>query len=215
MRVRRKSWAPEVLQASKEKGLYIEGPELLKGQWKQLGNHEHVVLEIGSGKGDYWLNLHLNDPNTLMIGMERVVDVGAIALKKALEQDLGLNHRFLIDDAESLPLFFEEGELSKIHLNFSDPWPKAAHHKRRLTYPTMLDRYYLLLKGNGEIIFKTDNEQFYRESLEYFQPSQWLLVYQNEDFRAEEQSDPITEYERRFMKKKQPIYRAIWRKKNV
>ncbi len=215
MRVRRKSWAPEVLQASQEKGLYIEGPELLKGQWRQLGDYETVVLEIGSGKGDYWLNLHRCDPKTLMIGMERVVDVGAIALKKALEQNLGLNHRFLIEDAQSLPLFFEEGELSRIHLNFSDPWPKAAHHKRRLTYPTMLDMYYSLLKHNGEIVFKTDNEQFYRDSLEYFQLNKWQVVTQNEDFRAQEQSDPITEYERRFMKKNQPIYRAIWRKKDV
>ncbi len=215
MRLRKKPWANQVLAQAETSNLLITNPSAYKGRWRSLGDFEKVVLEIGAGKGDYWLNLAKEDPTTLVIAIERMTDVAVIALKKALVSDIGDNHRFIIANSDAITEYFAESELSRIHLNFSDPWPKNHQQKRRLTYPSRLAIYEKLLENNGEIIQKTDNRSFFYDSIGYFEENHWQLIDRNDDFRQVENDDPITEYEQRFMDLNQPIYRAVWRRNNV
>lgn len=153
-------------------------------------------------------------PEHAVVAIERDYTAGSIALRK-IEDYENKNKMWIHGDAVNVLDIFETKEVDIIHLNFSDPWPKKNHHKRRLTYSTQLDKYHEILNDEGEIWFKTDNRFLFNDSVIYLNQHDFDLVEFDVDFRAEEKDDPITEYEQKFMDLGQPIYRGVWRKKDV
>lgn len=209
MRVRNLPWAKDYLPTQPS---YVTKPNEYKGRWKEILQVDTLHLEIGSGKGDYWLAMSEQYPNEGWIGLERNTSIAALALKKA-EGSFQKNRLFICQDAKDLNEWFEKGELDVIHLNFSDPWPKKRNTKRRLTYRTFLEVYRNLLSDHGKVIMKTDNTQLFEFSLLEFQECRFHLEEVYLDFRKEDHpEDAISEYELKFMKQDHPIYRGIWRK---
>lgn len=208
MRMRKKTWAPEMIASRDD--CVIFNPEELKGNWSHF-NYEKIVLEIGSGKGDYWINMAHKYPDELWIGVEKEISCAGIALKKSIDRTTN-NMKFIVNDATNVSLWFSENEVDRIHLNFSDPWPKKHHSKRRLTYGKFLDQYRSILKKDGLIIQKTDNLELFEFSCQSFLENGWQLMEKDLDFRNKvHEEDAITEYEKNFIDKGQPIYRAVWK----
>lgn len=212
MRLRKRNWSQEVFDQYKD--YTVSDFEEMKGKWKQTLDVDVLHLEIGAGRGDYWHQLAEQFPERGIVAMEKDYTASSIALKKFNEYPT-FNKRFIYDDAKKLNDMFDVHEIDVIHLNFSDPWPKKRHEKRRLTYQTKLDDYYDVLTENGEIWMKTDNQSLFNYSLVSVGRHKFELIEVNVDFRKDEQDDPQSEYERKFVALGQPIYRAIWRKKNV
>lgn len=210
MRLRKKEWSSEVFETFAD--YTVTEFETIKGNWKEALGSELLHLEIGSGKGDYWHQLSALYPDRGIVAMERDFTASSIALKK-LEKNPGDHKRFIYGDAENLNDMFAPGEVDVVHLNFSDPWPKKRHTKRRLTYKDKLDEYYSVLSDKGEIWMKTDNVGLFNYSLVSVGQHKFELVEVDVDFRIHEHEDPFTEYERKFHEMGQPIFRAIWRKK--
>ena len=183
-----------------------------KGNWHTLfGNNHPIHIEIGMGKGQFLLTLAKKYPTINYIGIERYSSVLLRALEKLDSEEYeGLtNIRFICMDAADISEVFEKGEVEKIYLNFSDPWPKSRHEKRRLTYKTFLDTYKQILPENGEIHFKTDNRGLFEYSLASF--SQYGMVLNKVwlDLHASDyEGNVMTEYERKFSEKGQVIYRV-------
>lgn len=210
MRMRKKSWAEPYLNEHAE--LVIANPSELKGMWKQRLNKEFLRVEIGSGKGDYFTYMAAQYPNEGWVGIEKNINVAAIAAKKGVESG-NQNQLLIAQDAEDLSEWFENGEINVIHLNFSDPWPKTGYKKRRLSHRRFIEVYEKLLCENGQIIMKTDNRKLFEFSLLEFAQCRFVLSDVSVDFRAEEHpEDVMTEYERKFVELNQPIYRAVWTK---
>ena len=210
MRLRKKDWSFDIFEI--EKDFVVKEFEGIKGNWKAVLATDTLHVEIGSGKGDYWHKLAQANPDWGCVAMERDFTASSIALKK-LENYDELRKRLIYDDAKHLTDMFESGEVDVVHLNFSDPWKKKRHEKRRLTYTTQLDEYYDVLSEKGEIWMKTDNVGLFNYSLVSVGAHKFELIEVNVDFRASEHEDPFTEYERKFHEMGQPIFRAIWRKK--
>ena len=209
MRVRNIPWAKDYLPTQPS---FIQNPSEYKGKWKELLNTDTLRIEIGSGKGDYWKDMSEMYPEIGWVGIEKNTSIAALALKK-VEEDFKDNRRFINMDAANLEEWFEEKEIDTIHLNFSDPWPKKRNMKRRLSHHSFLNVYKKLLSDDGKIIMKTDNTKLFEYSIIEFQNSGFILEEIYLDFRKEEHDeDAITEYESKFMKKGQPIYRGVWRK---
>lgn len=214
MRIRKRAWTETVLNKAQERKLYTTQPEKLKGLWKDVLKVETLHVEIGAGKGDYYLGMSHLYPQEGWVSIEKEETVAAYALRKVLD-DPTTNGLFVIADANNIGGWFDSEEVDKIHLNFSDPWPKKAHHKRRLTSSSFLDDYHRILSQKGEIILKSDNKGFFEDSLLIITNHKFTLVDFWVDFRREDHpEDVITEYEQRFIDLNQPIYRAIWRKNN-
>ncbi|CAM3659134.1 tRNA (guanosine(46)-N7)-methyltransferase TrmB [Erysipelothrix urinaevulpis] len=211
MRMRKKPWSKDIFTQYED--YYMEPSDQYKGQWKNKLKSKSLRLEIGAGKGDYWHGLAKLYPQAGVIAIERDYTASSIALRK-LKENPRDNQFWILGDAVNLLDVFAPNELDVIHLNFSDPWPKKRHHKRRLTYKTQLDIYHTLLNENGEIWFKTDNRKLFNDSVIYFDQHKFDLIEFDVDFRCEEQIDPFTEYERKFTEMGMPIYRGVWRKNN-
>jgi len=209
MRMRKKPWAKDMIENRQD--CVISSPEEMAGHWRDFA-YEDIVVEIGAGKGDYWIGMAHMYPQELWIAVEKCVDAAGIALKKSLE-NTAKNMKFIVDDAANIATWFKEKEVSRIHLNFSDPWPKKHHTKRRLTYGTFLNDYQKILRDDGVIVMKTDNAKLFEYSLVSFNENKWLLKEVSVDFRRDvHDEDTITEYEHNFMEKGQPIYRAVFGK---
>ena len=173
MRLRKKKWAKPLLESTTE--YVITDFEKVKGNWnKEFNNENPIYLEIGMGKGDFLCGLALQNPSINYVGIELSETVAAIALKKIMSYEL-TNVRIIRFDASNLENIFTSGEISRIYLNFSDPWPKKRHEKKRLTYKDFLDKYERLLEGKGKVCFKTDNEGLFDFSLESFELNGWKL----------------------------------------
>ena len=208
--MRNKPWAIDYL---KEQPVVVLSPEEYKGNWKEVLKKDSIHLEIGSGKGDYWLKMSELYPEQGWIGVEKDKSVSTIAIKK-VENESYVNKRFVVGDAELVENWFEEGEIDVIHLNFSDPWPKKRNAKRRLTHFRFLTSYDKILSDDGCIIMKTDNKSLFEYSLVQFSYENWLLEEVSVDFRsAVHDEDVMTEYETKFVSMGMPIYRAVWRKR--
>ena len=208
MRMRKKKWTEGFIEDHAD--IIWTNPLEHTDELKVMIEDKPVHIEIGMGKGDYLLGMCQMYPEEVWIGIEKDRTVAGVAAKKAFETLDESYPRILVGDAERIEEWFPEHSIDVIHLNFSDPWPKKGHHKRRLTYPTFLERYKKLLKEDGKIILKTDNQGFFEDSLEYFLSNGFVLEDKWLDFRSEEHpEDAITEYERRFMDLGQPIYRFI------
>ena len=210
MRMRNKPWV-EAFLADFSTEVLINDPISYKGSWHQILACDKLHVEIGTGKGDYWLTMAEQYPRDGWIGIEKERNVAAMALKKSLSVNLK-NIKYILNDADKISEWFAIDEIDVIHLNFSDPWPKKRNTKKRLTHDSFLDQYRLILKDDGQIIMKTDNQKLFEYSLLNMQAT-WQLVDVWLCFRQSEQLDAITEYEKKFMEEGKPIYRAIWQKR--
>ncbi|EAF2843391.1 tRNA (guanosine(46)-N7)-methyltransferase TrmB [Listeria monocytogenes] len=206
MRVKHKPWAKDRLEEFP--AIYIKNPEDFKGQWHEVfGNDNPIHIEIGSGKGQFISGMAKANPEINYIGIEMIESVLVSALDKAIEVDVP-NLRLVARDAKLLEDCFEKGEIAQIYLNFSDPWPKKRHTKRRLTNPTFLTIYERLLPKAGEIHFKTDNRSLFKYSLVAFSEYNMLLTFVSLDLHNSDYEGNIkTEYEEKFSAKGFPIYR--------
>lgn len=208
MRARYKPWAAELIEAHPE--IVIPNPEALKGKWQEeFGNDHPIHIEAGSGKGRFITGMAQANPDINYIGIELFESVIVTALQGALEPEDGIpNLRLLQVNAQELETFFEASEIGRVYLNFSDPWPKTRHAKRRLTHESFLKLYERVLPEGGEIHFKTDNRGLFEYSLTSISEYGMLLKDVSLDLHANEPEwNIMTEYEEKFLKKGQPIYR--------
>ena len=207
MRVRKRKGAEEHL-ANHPQYVILE-PEAAKGKWHELfGNDNPIHIEVGSGKGAFITGMAQQNPDINYIGIDIQLSVLSYALDKVLASGAE-NVKLLRVDGSSLTNYFEDTEVDMMYLNFSDPWPKSRHEKRRLTYKTFLDTYKQILPENGEIHFKTDNRGLFEYSLASF--SQYGMVLNKVwlDLHASDyEGNVMTEYERKFSEKGQVIYRV-------
>ena len=194
----------------------IKRPEDQKGCWKQVfGNENPIYIEIGMGKGRFLLNMAKQYPNVNFIGIERYSSVLLRALEKYDTEEFQelTNIRFVCMDAKELSEVFAKGEVERIYLNFSDPWPKARHAKRRLTSREFLARYSQILPDGATVEFKTDNKGLFEFSLEEVNESEgWKLVAHTFDLHHQEdmmEGNVMTEYEEKFSSVGNPICKLI------
>lgn len=206
MRVRKRKGAKEHLNDHSQ--YVIIDPEKAKGNWRTVfGNDNPIHIEVGSGKGAFITGMAQQNPDINYIGIDIQVSVLSYALDKVLESQVP-NVRLLLVDGSSLTNYFEEGEISLLYLNFSDPWPKTKHEKRRLTYRTFLDTYKEILPERGEIHFKTDNRGLFEYSLASMSQYGMILNKVWLDLHASDyEGNVMTEYEAKFSAKGQVIYR--------
>ena len=185
--------------------LLIEEPGDCKGRWAEIfGNGNPIYLEIGCGKGNFITKHAFAEPDCNFIACEGQMSVVLQALEKAEASGSG-NLRVFIDFVNDLEDYFEVGELSGIYLNFSDPWPKARHAKRRLTYRGRLQNYKKVLKPDGFIEFKTDNEGLFAFTIEELEACGYEMIEMSRDLHGEAQGVHgeksrcfMTEYEEKF-----------------
>lgn len=191
-----------------------------KGKWKELfGNDNPIHIEIGMGKGQFILTLAKQNPDINYIGIERYSSVLLRALEKYdTEEFAGLpNVKFVCMDANDIAEVFEFGEVEKIYLNFSDPWPKARHARRRLTSSQFFERYDKVLVQEGTVEFKTDNRALFDFSVEELGESKvWEMIACTYDLHHDEkmnEGNVMTEYEAKFSSMGNPIHKLIARRK--
>ncbi|MER1990646.1 MAG: tRNA (guanosine(46)-N7)-methyltransferase TrmB [Solibacillus isronensis] len=207
MRLKHKPWAAEYIQQHPD--VIIPNPEDYKGKWNEaFGNDNPIHIEVGTGKGQFVLGMALQNPDINYIGIELFDSVIVCALEKIEAENKPSNLRLLKVDGAKLEEFFEKGDVDRVYLNFSDPWPKVRHAKRRLTHEGFLKIYENILVDNGEIHFKTDNRGLFEYSLVSMNEYGMALNYVSLDLHANMPEDNImTEYEEKFSKLGQPIYR--------
>ncbi len=179
----------------------IQEPEKQKGCWHTIfGNQNPIHIEVGMGKGQFLMTLAGKNPNINYVGIEKYSSVLLRALQKMEENPLD-NLKFIRMDAETIADVFAKDEVDRIYLNFSDPWPKDRHAKRRLTSKEFFARYDKILTGDGQVEFKTDNTMLFDFSLEQVELAGWRLNACTRDLHRNEemnQGNIMTEYEERF-----------------
>ncbi len=206
MRLRRKPGTREKLMNEFEEYVVNE-PGKLRGRWRDVLDREEIQVEFGSGKGRFITTKAVNEPDTGFIGVEKEPEVLLKTAKKA-EEGQPENLKLLYFDVAGAEAVFAQGELDRIYLNFSDPWPKRRHSKRRLTHRDFLAMYGRLLAPGGEIHFKTDNRGLFEFSLNEFCAAGWDMKNIRLDYGLmEAPGDVPTEYEERFRSLGQSIYR--------
>lgn len=207
LRLRHKPWAEEFITENAH--IVVPNPEEQKGKWAALfGNDNPLHIEVGTGKGQFITGMALQNPDINYIGIELFPSVIVCAVEKVLAAETPKNLRLLKVDGAELENYFEKGEIDRVYLNFSDPWPKKRHAKRRLTHAAFLSIYERLLPDNGEIHFKTDNRGLFEFSLVSMNEYGMKLKYVSLDLHAEmPENNIMTEYEEKFSAKGQPIYR--------
>ena len=193
----------------------IKKPERKNGSWQKIfGNSNPIHIEIGMGKGQFILNMAKAHPDINYIGIERYSSVLLRAIEKydTEEYQDTENIRFVCMDARNVEDVFAQDEVSRIYLNFSDPWPKARHARRRLTSVEFLARYEKILCEGGLLEFKTDNTELFRFSLEQLEEAGWPLECFTFDLHHNEvmnQGNIMTEYEEKFSSKGNPVNKFI------
>ena len=214
MRLRNIPGAKDAIESSPN---VIHEPTQNKGRWNEIFKNNHPIhIEVGMGKGRFLMDLASQNPDINYIGFEMYDSVLLRALQKMEERTENGNTLpnvfFVRMDARELPLIFDVGEVDKIYLNFSDPWPKERHAKRRLTSRQFLERYDAILKPDGVIEFKTDNRPLFDFSLEEVNESKWHLVEWTYDLHHNEKMNVgniMTEYEEKFSSEGNPICKLI------
>ncbi|MGX7030739.1 tRNA (guanosine(46)-N7)-methyltransferase TrmB [Vagococcus zengguangii] len=207
MRVRNKPWAKELIEQNPQ--YVVENPESHKGKWQErFEKVQPLHIEVGSGKGRFIVGMAKQNPDINYIAIELEESVLVSILEKQLEEKLP-NLQILHVNGSALTEYFEAGEVDLLYLNFSDPWPKTRHAKRRLTYKTFLATYETILVDNGEVHFKTDNRGLFEYSLVSFSEYGMRLKQVWLDLHASDfEGNVMTEYEEKFSSKGQPIYRV-------
>lgn len=179
-----------------------------RGKWKELfGNNNPIHLEIGIGRGSFLKKFAIKHPEINYIGIETKEEVMLYGVKESYEEGL-TNIKFIWQDAANLNDFFDLKEVDRIYLNFSDPWPKNRHSKRRLTAGSFLEMYRDVLVDQGEVHFKTDHEELFEFSLNSFSEKGWKLNNISLDLYKNLPEDNIpTDYETKFVEQGLKIYR--------
>lgn len=203
MRSRRKKWALPFINENKD--IFIDesfsSPSFF---------FSPIYLEIGTGKGDFLLGMaSIKKGNYL--GIEKDLSIAAIAGKKIKENKLA-NIKLINDDFDKVLPYLSKYRFDAIYLNFSDPWPKLKHHKRRLTYKDRLNSISSLLIDDGLIYIKTDNAGLFSFTLEQIPSTNLEIVSKDDDYKLED-NDVETEYEKQFRSLGIPIHRLILKKK--
>ncbi len=214
MRLRNIPGADDVLKNST---YVIQQPELYKGTYKELfGNNNPIHIEIGMGKGRFITEMAMLHPEINYIGIEMYSSVLLRAIQKmdrlAAEENAPENLRFFCVDARILGEIFAPEEIDRIYLNFSDPWPKDRHAKRRLPSKEFLSVYRKFLKKDGTLEFKTDNQDLFRFALEELELAKWDLIASTFDLHNDTEMNKgnvMTEYEEKFSSKGNPICKYI------
>ena len=207
MRMRKKKNCDVRMERCSE--YWIKNQDEYKGKWQSIfGNNNPIHLEIGCGKGDFVTGMASLYPDINFVAIEKVEDVLVMAMEKVASADLP-NVKFISADAEKIEDIFEKGEISRIYLNFSDPWKKNKQAKRRLTHKNFLDRYKKVLNEGDYIWFKTDNKALYEFSLNSFAQENYKMRNITFDLHSSGfEGNVMTEYEKRFTELGMPIYRV-------
>lgn len=187
----------------------ITAPEEYRGRWlDSFPGHDRLHLELGCGKGRFTAGTAEQMPDTLFVAVERVPDAMVVGMERVCAGGLQ-NVRFIDMDAARLAEIFEPGEVSRIYINFCDPWPTKKHAKRRLTSPIFLDIYKKLLPPGGEIHFKTDNLPLFEYSLEQFEANGFSLHDVTRDLHENGPMGIMTDYEEKFHSQGVKINRCV------
>jgi len=207
LRVRKKPGAYEELLTYDQ--YFIENPEMNKGKWSTVfGNDHPIYAEFGGGKGGFIIEMADRNPDINFIMVDLITEVMLKAVEKASEKKRP-NLRMIRINIAFLDQFFDKDELDRIYLNFSDPWPKKKHYKRRLTYRAFLELYKKVLKDDGWIHFKTDNRTLFEFSLNEFAAIDMKMQEISLDLHSKERLwNVMTEYEQKFSAKGMPIFRV-------
>ncbi len=216
MRLRNIAGSREVIADSR---FTVKDPEKKKGLWKKeiFGNDNELHIEIGMGKGRFLMDLATLNPNINYVGIEKYSSVLLRAIQKQ-EQLLLQNVIFIRMDAENITEVFAPSEVDKIYLNFSDPWPKDRHAKRRLPSRQFLGRYDQILRPDGVVEFKTDNKDLFQFALDEVEPAGWNLDAVTYDLHHDpvmNEGNVMTEYEEKFSSLGNPIYKYIVSRKGI
>jgi len=189
--------------------LLVTEPEAHRGRWlEDFGCFEKLQVELGCGKGRFTADTAEAAPDTLIIAIERVPDAMVVAMERVFDRGLK-NVRFLDLDAVHCAEIFAPAEVSRIYINFPDPWRKSKQFKRRLTAPSFLRLYSELLPPGGEIWFKTDNVPLFEWSLEQFEACGWELREVTRDLHADGVRGTMTDYEAKFHAEGVKINRCV------
>lgn len=188
--------------------VWIQEPQIHKGAWRALlPGAKQLRVEIGCGKGKFTVETAAAEPDVLLIAVEKVKEALVLAMEKAVA--MGLKNVYFVSlDAAELDTFFAPGEVDLMYLNFCDPWPRSKNAKRRLTYHTFLEKYRRVLRQDGEIHFKTDNEKLFAWSLEEFAAYGYPIKNVTDDLHADGPVGIMTGYEEKFYQLGTPIHRC-------
>lgn len=205
MRIRFKPWARPELEAS---NFYIDNPEEYKGKWKELFNNNNpIYLELGCGKGNFISNLAVKHEDINFIAID-LVDAMLGLAKRNIESSYQMANKEInnvyitrYDIERIFNIFNKEDEISRIYINFCNPWPRGKHHKKRLTHIRQLEKYREFLKDDGKIYFKTDDDSLFSDSLSYFDKSGFEIIDKTFDLENELDfwENIMTEHEKMFM----------------
>lgn len=212
MRLRNIKGAREAIESNQ---YAIDNPTSHNGNWNELfKNNNPIHIEVGMGKGRFITDLAIANPNINYIGIEKFSSVLFRALEKRELIDIN-NLYFIRMDAEEICDVFAKSEVSRIYLNFSDPWPKDRHAKRRLTSKEFFNRYSQILMPDGQVEFKTDNVDLFDFSLEQIPEAGWKIIEYTRDLHNSPMNEGniMTEYEEKFSLKGNCINKLIATKK--
>ena len=195
-----------------ESRFVVQEPERFRGVWKDFFQNQNPLhIEIGTGKGRFLTSLAVQNPSINYLGIEKYSSVLLRAVQKMEQMEECANLYFLWYDAEEILSLFDRDEVSRIYLNFSDPWPKDRHTKRRLTSREYLRRYDQFLTKDGSVIFKSDNRGLFDFTLEEAAQAGWKTSEVTYDLHRSEymQGNIMTEYEEKFSALGNPIHRVV------
>ena len=203
MRIRKRSWTEEELEQAE---FYIDIPQENKGKWKSAFKVERPMhIELGCGKGQFIANLGVKNPSINFIGVDLIDTMLGLAKRNVEEVYASENRdidnviltRFNIE--QILTMMDENDQVERIYINFCNPWPRGKHHKKRLTHTRQLELYKTFLKPGGEIRFKTDDDNLFSDSLNYFEEAGFEIIWKTYDLHSENVPDNIvTEHENMF-----------------
>ena len=202
MRTKYKPWAKPYIE---------EHTEVMFSQEQLLSFDKPYYLEIGSGKGQFLVDMAKKFNDKFFIGVERNVTCCGFTAKKLVDEEI-TNAKLMFINAEILMVNIPDNSIEGIFLNFSDPWPKKRHHKRRLTAISYLNNYYRVLKPQGRLVIKTDNPDLFAFTLENLTETKFKTISQTDNYMDSDPFDTMTEYEQSFREEGVPIHRLVLEK---